>query len=464
MAERTEQEQLLARIEGLIDSKDLDGLRAVLAESRSSDIAEVVEVLDEADRQILFDLLDPEDAGEVIEKVDEATRSEVVEGLTNDELSTMLSTLPPDEAADLVGELTPQQTEQVLERLAGPESDQLAELLKYDQDSAGGIMTPVLVKVELADTIAKALDHIRASDPDEDFICVFVVDGSGRFKGVVQLKTLLHREPTTPISEVLEDEVPVVTAQADQEEVANTFRKYDLMVAPVVDADGLLLGRITADDILDVIDDEAEEDVLVMAGTHPAELDTHRSFRAAGIRLPWLLTCLVGSMVSALVIYFFGSYFTTEQWLSITMFVPAIAAMGGNSGLQTSTIVVRGLATGHLAAFNLIQVFVRESRVALIVAVACGLTAGLLATAVLTFRSAATPASSVPLLGLGVGLAMFFAIMLATSLGLVLPFMFRRIGIDPAISSGPLVTTANDMLSYAAYFTVSLLLLRLFSG
>ncbi|MCK5271251.1 MAG: magnesium transporter, partial [Sedimentisphaerales bacterium] len=280
--------QLLDRIEQLIEAKDFDELRRLLSESRSSDVAEVVEVLDEMARQILFDLLDPKDAGEVLEKIDEATRSQVVEELSGDELTDIVSTMAPDEAADVVAELSEEQTEQVLDQIPKAESDQIEKLLKYEEDTAGGLMNPELVTTNIKDTITDAIHSFREADPEEDFYYIFVVDDDARLKGAVGLDTLLRHPRRTPIAEVLEEELPTVDAGADQEEIANIFRKNDLIAMPVVDEKGVLLGRITVDDVVEVMDEEAEEDALVMAGTHPAELDTASIFRAATIRLPWL--------------------------------------------------------------------------------------------------------------------------------------------------------------------------------
>jgi len=453
--------QLLDRIEHLIAKQDFEELRTLLNESRSSDVAEVVEVLDEIARQILFDLLDPRDAGEVLEKIDEATRSEVVEDLTSDELTDIVATLPPDEAADMVADLSEEQSEQVLDHIPKAESDQIEKLLTYDEESAGGIMTPDVLKVNVRDDIAEAIERIRRADPEEDFYYVFVVDDKGIFKGAVHIQTLLRRSPDTIIASILDNELPTVGVNADQEEIANTFRKNDLIVMPVVDDAGKLVGRITVDDVVDVMEEEAEEDALMMAGTHPAELDTLNPFRAASVRLPWLLTCLASSMFSAIVLLaLFKPHFSGPQWFSIFMFLPAIAAIGGNSGLQTSAVVVRGLATGDLAALAFGQVFLRESRVAVIVAGFCAIFAGVAAGAWLTVHPGELAADQAPKLGLSVGLAMFCGIMLSTTLGFLLPFLFRRIGIDPAISSGPLVTTLNDALGILTYFSLAFLLLN----
>ncbi len=462
-SEKTRQE-LLNRIKELIKQEDFEQLRKVLADSRSSDVAEVVEVLDEIARQLLFDLMDPKDAGEVLEKIDDATRSEVVEELTGEELGDIVSTLPPDEAADVVADLSPEQSEEVLEHIPDEESAQIEQLLRYDEDTAGGIMTTDVMTVNVNDTVGDVIKRFRESNPEEDYYHIFVVDDEGKLKGSVSVHNLLRYPEETPVMDILDEELPRVGVNADQEEIANTFRKNDLIAMPVVDENGVLLGRITADDVIDVINEEAEEDALVMAGTHPDELDTKRALKAATIRLPWLLTCLMGTMISATIFYFFGHHFSKAQWLSITMFVPAIASMGGNTGLQTSTIVVRGLATGDLAALKLFQIFIRESSIAVIVAAVCAVLAGTFAIITLHFRAPALnlDLDQAPVLGLTVGLAMFCGIMLATSLGIVLPFIFKHFGIDPAISSGPLVTTTNDMVTYTTYFSMALLLLYLF--
>ncbi|MBN2212453.1 MAG: magnesium transporter [Sedimentisphaerales bacterium] len=458
MAEHTSRE-LLERIEELIERQDFPALRDVLSEARSSDVAEVVEVVDDITRVILFDLLTPRDAGEVLEKIDEATRSELVEDLPAKNLTDIVATLPPDEAADVIADMTETQSALLLQDIPRPESEQIEKLLTYEEDSAGGIMNPELIRVKVSGTVNDALTAVRKADPEEDFFYVFAVNEQGHYVGTVGLRKMLHSQPDAPVSEVMEQDIPTVNVHADQEEIANLFRKNDLVVAPVVDEKGVLVGRITSDDIIDVMEEEAGEDALVMAGTSPEELETPHLFRAATIRMPWLAVCMGCSMFSALVLYsVYQNYFDPDIWARLVIFVPAIAAMGGNTGLQTSTIVVRGLATGDLAALQILQVFYRESRVALIVAAGCGLLAALLSGA----SGFIKPVEGLPgqLLGLAVGLAMFFGIMLSTTVGLFLPFIFRRAGIDPAISSGPLVTTANDALGILTYFTLALMMLR----
>jgi magnesium transporter len=248
----------------------------------------------------------------------------------------------------------------------------------------------------------------------------------------------------------------------DQEEVRNIFSKNDLIVAPVLDKYNKLVGRITADRIIEVAEEEAAEDLYAMAGTDADELDTFSAFNAARIRMTWLLPCLIGTGITALVLMFFHNKFNSMEGLSVlyavaVSFVPMIAAISGNAGLQTSAIVVSGLATGHLAALKLSQVFTREVRIALLVALSCGIIGGLACAILLHLKASESTIKSLQLV-FAFGTAMFSAIMVATTLGLFLPFLFRRIHIDPAISSGPLVTTANDSISVAIYMTLTMLL------
>lgn len=460
LATQDTRKKLLETIKQLIESDSQTALGKVLADARSSDIAEVMEVLAEESRVVLLDLLDPKDAGEVLEKLDEATRGEVIEDLSAQELTDIVATLPPDEAADVLSELPEEQSEEILDHISKIDSDRIERLMRYDEDTAGGIMTPVVIKISTDATIEHALAEIRIADPDEDFFYVFVVDAGGVLKGTVSIRNLLRGLPNTLMSEVMDQELPKIHVQTDQEKVANNFRKNDLLAVPVVDANGVLLGRITVDDIVDVMEEEAQEDVMVMAGTHPAELDTHGAFRAARVRLPWLLACMGSAMVSCGVLVEYFQPRLAGAFKAVMMFYPAIVAMGGNSGMQTSTVVVRGLATGDLAASKISQVFMRESRVAIIVACVCALIAGLVSGIWLSFDPGDLGSDKVYVFGLSVGLAMFGGIMLSTTLGMVLPFLFRRLGIDPAISSGPLVTTANDALGCLMYFCLVLLLLR----
>jgi len=331
----------------------------------------------------------------------------------------------------------------------------------YSEDSAGGIMDPVVISVHEDATVAEAINEIRAAEIDEDFYCVYVVDKTGRFLGDVRIRFLLTRPENVKIHDLTDPDTIYVKIDTDQEEVRNIFSKNDLIVVPVLDEDNKLVGRITADRVIEVAEEEAAEDLYTMAGTDPDELDTFSALNAARIRMTWLLPCLIGTGITALVLMFFHNKFDLRKlsvvYTAAIAFVPMIAAISGNAGLQTSAIVVSGLATGHLVALRISQVFSREVRIALLVALSCGLIGGIMCAILLDMKAAENTVNSMRLV-FAFGTAMFSAIMVATTLGLFLPFLFRRIGIDPAISSGPLVTTANDSISVAIYMTLTFLL------
>ena len=458
-----EQKQLLQQIEITLESEDKSALKNLLLDQRSSDIAEVVEILDNENRRAIFDIMDKPTAAEVLEKIDEATRTEIFELLKIEELSSIILQMDPDDAADIISELPEEEQIELLTRIPLADSAEISKLMGYSEDSAGGIMDPIVISVSEDATIAEAINKIRAVEIDEDFYCVYVVNKNRQFLGDVRIRFLLTRPENTKIHDLIDPDTIYVNVDTDQEEVRNIFSKNDLIVVPVLDKHHKLVGRITADRVIEVAEEEAAEDLYTMAGTDPEELDKFSAFHAARIRMTWLLPCLIGTGVTALVLIHFNKKFELENlsfiYTAAFAFVPMIAAISGNAGLQTSAIVVSGLATGHLAALKLSQVFSRETRIALLVAFSCALLGGIVcAIFISTNKAYAETTLSLVRLVFAFGTAMFSAIMVATTLGLFLPFLFRKIGIDPAISSGPLVTTANDSISVAIYMTLTLLL------
>ena len=455
-----EQKHLVHQIEPFLESEDKSALRELLSNQRSSDIAEVVELVDNEQRRTIFDAMDKPTSAEVLEKVDEATRSELFELLKQDELKSIVSELDPDDAADILCELPEEERAELLESIPPAESAEIKELMSYSEDSAGGIMDTAVISVSEDATVAEAVNKIRSAEIDEDIFSVCVVDKNGKFVGDVRIRFLLTRSEGTRIGDLVDPDTIYVTVDMDQEEVRNIFSKNDLIEAPVLENDNKLVGRITADRIIEVAEEEAAEDLYTMAGTDADELDTASVVNAARIRMTWLLPCLIGTGVTALVLMFFHNKFGESfsvVYTAAILFVPMIAAISGNAGLQTSAIVVSGLATGHLAALRLRQVFAREVRIAVLVALSCGIIGGVACAILLNLKDMESTIRSVRLV-FAFGTAMFSAIMVATTLGLFLPFLFRRIHIDPAISSGPLVTTANDSISVAIYMTLTLLL------
>jgi magnesium transporter len=320
-------------------------------------------------------------------------------------------------------------------------------------------MDPVVLAVPKNATVAEAVDEIRAAEIDEDFYSVFVVESDESFVGDVRLRELLTRPASMLISSLVETDTITVQTDTDQEEVRNIFSKNDLIVVPVLDKHNKLVGRITADRVIEVAEEEAQEDFYTMAGTDSDELDSESAFNAARIRLKYIIPCLFGTAVTAWVMTFFKMHYHSVYVVAVA-FVPMVAAISGNTGLQTSAIVVSGLATGHLAAERFTQVFRREVRVALLVALSCAVMGAVVCSVFNHYKPPANAIGAVQLV-FAFGLAMLSAIMVSTTLGLALPFLFRSVGIDPAISSGPIVTTANDSISVTIYLTLVILMASL---
>jgi magnesium transporter len=460
-----DQKIVLKQIEQFLAAKDTAALRELLSHQRSSEISEIVELFDPEECRLIFDSLSKHDAAEVLEKVDEATRAALFDLFADDELVDLISELDPDDAADVLAELDQEESQEVLENLDADDAEQIKELIA---------------------SVNEVIQRIRAAEVDEDFYSVFVVNNHEQFLGDVRIRLLITCPADTRISTLIDTDALFVNVDADQEEVRNLFKKNDLMVAPVVDNQHKLVGRITADRVIEVAEEEAAEDMLAMAGTDAAELETFSVFNAARVRMTWLLPCLAGTAITALVGFLFKNWFISEGQLSVflvaVLFSPMIAAISGNAGLQTSAIVVCGLATGDLAALRMGQVFMREVRIALLVALCCGVIGGGICSLLPSFfanhqadispnatvdswaleqqaRSETLLSSKEQMkLALAFGIAMFSAIMISTTLGLSLPFLFRHIGLDPAISSGPLVTTANDSISVAIYLLLTVVM------
>jgi len=447
---------LLQQIEFLLEAQDRESLKELLSRERSSDIAEVVELLDDDHRQVIFNFLDEDTSSEVLEKVGPATRAALFDILNEDQIKRFISRLDYDDAADLLAELPEHLSSKVLSGLTPTHAAQIKKLSEFPADSAGGIMDPVVISVQGKATVTEAIKRIRSYGIDEDFYSVYVVDNEGKFLGDVRIRMLLTASEDTKISRLTDTDTIYVVADDDQERVRNVFSKNDLIVVPVLDKQHKLIGRITADRVIEVAEQEAAEDLYAMAGTEPDELESFSAFHAARIRMTWLLPCLIGTGITALVLTLFRDS-NRFVYLAAVAFAPMIAAISGNAGLQTSAIVISGLATGHLAALKFSQVFTREVRIALLVALSCGILGGLVCSVLINTKGVGEEVSALRL-AFALGTAMFAAIMISTTLGLFLPFFFKRIRIDPAISSGPLVTTANDSISVAIYMTLALLL------
>jgi len=423
----------------LLALDDLGGLREVLNREHPADVAEVLRRLDDDERETVFDLLSENLAADSLAESDAQTAVAIVDDLDPQELSDLVEEMAPDDAADVLASLEDGEAEKVLGLMEPEEAQGVQELMAHDEDTGGGIMTPDLVLAHEDSTAAQAIHTLREEAEEAEVFDLYVIDDGGRLVGVVPLHRLVTARPQAKMSQMMDRELITVRPETDQEDIAQLFTRYDLLSLPVVDDGGKLVGQITVDDVLDVIQEEATEDIYKMAGTSDEEMERTTVFGVAWTRLPWLLFCLVGSFLSGVVIHLYDV--TLERVITLAAFIPVIMATGGNSGLQTSTVTVRGLVTGHVSPGMVLRTVLREMGTAGVIGVTCGVCAS--GVAWVWFGQ--------PAVGACVGLAMFLVIALAVLLGVLTPLAFHRIGIDPAVASGPFITTANDVLGLLIY-------------
>lgn len=418
-------------------------LGQVKAGIHPSDLLESIGDLNDQQRKELFELLSDEEAALIIQEMDDFDRVSLLRLLTKHRASAILKEMATDDAADLLGELSPEEVKELLS-LIEEKAEEIRGLLKYPEDSAGGIMTTDFIALSEDIAVEEAIIRLREVAPEAEIIYyVYVIDSQTKLSGVLSLRDLIAAEDGTFLKEIMYRNVISATAQMDQEEVARLVARYDLLAVPVVDEEQRLLGIITVDDIIDVIEEEATEDIYRLAGTGEVEgvnILEASVISIASKRMPWLLICLAGGLLSGSVIGAFEA--TLQSIVILAVFIPVIMDMGGNVGTQSSTLFVRGLATGEIDNKDVWRYFSREVKV--------GFSMGIINGAVIAV--AAWFWQGIPALGLVVGVSMFITITLAALIGTLVPMFFNYYGIDPAISAGPFVTTIKDVTGLLIYF------------
>ncbi len=431
------------------EGRELDIMKLV-SKFHPADIADLIDALDEEKKKKLFGLLQVETASDVIMEIDEISRELIMEDISQDKLTQIVDDMESDDATDLISELPEEQAQQILREIDREDSEEVQELLKYDKETAGGIMQLELVAVPQNVMVKDAIEQIRSSAGEvEDLHSVFIVNGGKKLLGVIPLRKLILASPDGLVKSIMDSATINVTPEVDQEEVAEIFRKYDIVSLPVIDHVGMLLGRILVDDVVDVIEKEDSEDIMKMAGIPEEELVYGSHILDISLaRLPWLITNLFGGLLTGYLMWLFR--ITLHEVLALVTFIPVITAMGGNVGIQSSSIMVRGFATGRVDFNNLRRFLFREMKIGLIMGIACGVVAG--CAAVLWHKD--------PLLGPIVALAMVTAITTAASMGALIPAFFKKFKIDPAIAAGPFVTTANDIVGIIIYLGIATFFLK----
>lgn len=433
-----------------LEHKDSGGIGRLLGDMHAADVGRVLSALQVNEAIELFKYLEPDLASQVLLEVDERLRKSLISSISSSALIEVVEEMETDDATDIISELPVEDARQVLDGIEKEESIELQKLLVYAEDTAGGKMQAELVAVTEDTTVEKTIEEVRRRASDiENISNVFVVDSARRLKGVVSLDKLILASPTTRIIEIADTDPLKVNTDMDQEEVAKIFQKYDLVTMPVIDKDGRLAGRITVDDVVDVIEEEIFEDFYKMAGLHLEARVLDPPMRSIWMRLPWLLINLATAFLAASVVRLFQN--TIEHFVILAVLMPIVAGMGGNAATQAITIVVRGLALGDLPPKTASRLIFKEALVGL----ANGFIIGVAASVVAYILGANV------MIGLLLFLAMIVNLIIAGMSGSAIPLLLRWRKIDPAIASSIFVTTCTDIGGFFTFLGLATVFMKM---
>jgi magnesium transporter len=445
---RTPDAELVEALQELVQRGERHLTLAAVIDMFPADLAQILVRLPEEKGQQLFHWLSDEQAGDVLAELKDAFRGDLLEDAPRERLTAMLDELDTDDAADVIADLPEALGQEILPTLK--EHEEVEELLQYDEESAGGIMGAEYVAVPQNITVSEATEEVRRNAETVEVVyAIFALDEDEKLAGVVSLRRLLLSPADARITEIMKKDVISVPTNLDQEEVALIMEKYNLVSLPVVDPENRLAGQITIDDIVDVIRDEAEEDMMKMSGVRSSEEPTDSVLHIVAGRLPWLLAGLIGAGLAALVI---GSFqHALREATLLAVFIPIVMATAGNAGIQSSAIAVQGLATGDVWLTDISRRLSKELRVALLngVVAAC-----VLGVAILLIAQVYPLERPVELAGTA-ALSLVLVIVLATCIGASIPLLLEHLKIDPAIATGPFITTSNDIMGILIFFLLA---------
>ena len=433
-----------------IDTKNDEAISSLFAEVHYADIAEVLDEIKFEEAVYIIKLLDSETTAAVLMETDEDTREKILKNLTAKEIAEEIAELDSDDAADMIAELPQERQEAVMSKIEDEEHvKEIEELLTYDENSAGGLMAKELVQVNENWTVLKCVKEMRIQAEEVTRVhSIYVVDDGGKLKGRLSLKDLLVASTRTPISDIYIPKVDFVNVIDGAEDVANIMRKYDLEAIPVVDDDQILLGRITIDDIVDVIKEEADRDYQMAAGiTQDVEADDS-ILELTKARLPWLFLGLLGGIGAFIIMEGFQGVF--EKYAALFFFTPLIAAMAGNVGVQSSAIIVQGLANDDIKG-SINSRLLKEMLLA-------ALNGVILALFLFLFVWLSQGKIT---LAIAISVSLVVVIIVAGLIGTFVPLFLNKRGIDPAIATGPFITTSNDIFGILIYFMIAKMILVL---
>lgn len=441
--------EFLSEIEQLISENKAQELLLLLEDIHFADIAEIMEELDDYGASYIFNTLDSEKTAEILLELDEEVREKILRNLSPKEIAEELDELSTDDAADIIAELPQYKKEQVISELEDVEhAKDIVDLLRYDEDSAGGLMGKELVKVNENWNVLTCVKEMRAQAENVSKVhSIYVIDDEERLKGRLSLKDLLTTSTKTPISDVYIKKVDYVKVDTKDVEVARIMQKYDLEAIPVVDELGRLVGRITIDDIIDVIKEEADKDYQLAAGISQDVEADDSILELTKARLPWLVLALFGGFISVHVLGIFEPVMDLHP--ELFFFTPLIAAMAGNVGVQSSAIIVQGLANNTIIG-PVVERLLKELSLSLL--------NGVILSVILLAGSYFLLGYEIHV-GYTVSIALLSVIIMASLIGTFIPIILNKYNIDPALATGPFITTSNDILGILTYFTIAKIIL-----
>lgn len=459
-----DQTKTLTEQVSLLIEQELWGQAAsALAAHQPADIAEFlahypIEVI-----QTLFKLLPEEIRPDVLAEIHPELAAEITESMPSDEISDIVEEMEPDDAADVLGELDKAISSQVIEQMEPDEAENVRKLMTYPEDSAGGIMTTDLVQMADSKTVLEALDAIATREDESHVFQIFVVNAQHQLMGTVTIWDLLRQhDRSIKLHEIMECDPLTVRSDMDQEEVARTITKYALSVVPVVDSQGVLLGRITYDDVLHVVKEEAEEDIFRLAGSNDEELGNSSILKSCAIRLPWLAITLLGGVITSSLLNLYSQHFSTLVILAA--FIPNVMAMGGNTGLQSSVLLIREIAAGPARRHAMGRLLFHEVRTGALMGLVCGIGIFIWALTLMHLSPPQEmPCSPYYLAGV-ISLSLFAAMSFAAGFGAIVPVVLDRLKIDPAVASGPFISVMNDISALLIYYGITFALIMRLIG
>jgi magnesium transporter len=443
--------ELIAQIENLIQQNNIVDLESILHDIHFADIAEIMNDLDTSEAIYIFNLLDSEITAEILLELDEEVRETILSTLSAKEIAEELDELDTDDAADIIAELPQSKKAQVISELEDVEhAKDIVDLLRYDENTAGGIMAKELVRVNENWNVLTCVKEMRLQAENVTRVhSIYVVDDEDRLKGRLSLKDLLTTSTKTQISDIYIKKVDYVRVATKDVEVARIMQKYDLEAIPVVDELDRLVGRVTIDDIIDIIKEEADKDYQLAAGISQDVEADDSILELTKARLPWLVLALFGGFISVRVLGIFEPLLENHRML--LLFTPLIAAMAGNVGVQSSAIVVQGLANNSITG-SLWNRLLKELTLSLL--------NGSILAGILILGSHFLLGYSF-MIGITVSVALLTVIVIASLVGTFIPIILDKYGVDPALATGPFITTSNDIMGIVIYFSIARLILRI---